>query len=38
MKDKKFAAFKESLILENERKYGNEVRAKYGDKAPIKQG
>ena len=29
----KFKGFKEELILENERKYGSEVREKYGDEA-----
>jgi DNA-binding transcriptional MerR regulator len=34
MTDKeKFAGFKESLIDENEQKYGAEIRAKYGDQA-----
>lgn len=33
MKDKdKFAGFKEKLIEENEKKYGKEIREKYGDK------
>jgi DNA-binding transcriptional MerR regulator len=31
--DEKFEGFKQSLIDENERRYGEEVRAKYGDKA-----
>ena len=31
--NEKFEGFKQSLIDENERKYGGEVRAKYGDKA-----
>jgi DNA-binding transcriptional MerR regulator len=31
--NEKFEGFKQSLIDENERKYGAEVRAKYGDKA-----
>lgn len=30
---KKFEAFKENLIEENERKYGAEIRQKYGDDA-----
>lgn len=29
----KFKGFKEEIILENERKYGSEVREKYGDEA-----
>ncbi len=33
MTDKeKFAAFKQNMIDENERKYGSEIRARYGDK------
>ncbi|RYD01403.1 hypothetical protein N752_30890 [Desulforamulus aquiferis] len=32
MKDKeKFAGFKQEVIEENEKKYGNEIREKYGD-------
>lgn len=30
--NEKFEAFKESLITENEQKYGEEIREKYGDK------
>ncbi len=34
MSDKeRFAAFKEEMVAENERKYGEEVRKKYGDEA-----
>jgi len=34
MSDKeKFAAFKQNIVNENEKKYGEEVRKKYGDKA-----
>lgn len=34
MSDKeRFAAFKEELVAENERKYGSEIREKYGDEA-----
>jgi len=31
--NKKFEGFKQKLVDENERKYGSEVRAKYGDTA-----
>ena len=34
MSDKeKFAAFKQNIVNENEKKYGEEIRKKYGDKA-----
>jgi len=33
MADKKFEDFKQTLIENNERQYGAEVRAKYGEKA-----